>query len=177
MSHANTHTYNTPTKSYTALTHIHTLPFLLRSNLLVSIPLSLLSLSPTGPEIINLFLHSSYVSTIPPPSCFFFLQAKHGLLLSVNKCTWCAVYFVGETKRWVFCEVKREKKKRKSGPDREKEKLAYSYLGVCVAALLYERIYVACVYVVVTWAGGLMARVAALINLTLMNFTWLSRMT
>ena len=53
-------------------THTHTLPFLLRSNLLVSIPLSLLSRSPTGPEIINLFLHSSYVSTIPPPSCYFF---------------------------------------------------------------------------------------------------------
>lgn len=50
----------------------HTLPFLLRSNLLVSIPLSILSLSPNGPEIINLFLHSSYVSTMPPPFCFSF---------------------------------------------------------------------------------------------------------
>lgn len=57
-------------------THAHTLPFLPRSNLLVSIPLSLLPLSPTGPEIINLFLHSSYVSTILPSSFFFFPQGQ-----------------------------------------------------------------------------------------------------
>ena len=92
---ANTHTHTH--------THTHTLPFLLRSNLLVSIPLSLLSLSPTGPEIINLFLHSSYVSTIPPPSCYFFpfLLSSPAWFSSpsLKKCTRCVVYFVAKTKR------------------------------------------------------------------------------
>ena len=153
---------------------------MLRSNLLVSIPLSILSLSPNGPEVINLFLHSSYVSTMPPRfrfpfklSTLFFSRirnAHYSLCILLDRqrdemsFLWGEVRQKGMKQVW---QIKRE----------------ITIIPACVsaAALLNKCTYhsvcmwmYAWVYVVVT--KGLMAGVAGLINWMLMNLSWWSRM-
>lgn len=89
--------------------HAHTpLPFLLRSNLLVSIPCVYSLLSPNGPEIINLSLRSSNVSTMPP---LFGSSFKPRLALPLRSSSYHCIFNIK-----MKTHTKKKKEKEKNNP-------------------------------------------------------------
>lgn len=107
-------------------TQRRTQAFLLRSNLLVSIPLSILSPAPNGPEIINLFC-TLLMSALCLPCCVFLSSPAWSFSLCKEMYIMLSIFCGNETSR-DFCAVS-EKGKR----DENRTKITIISAGlVCV---------------------------------------------